>query len=435
MSTSPVNLKIGLTYPHYNSSYYQKMLYALSLELKRLGFESFVCPASSRYVGMCDIVISINSNRKHHRHIKSSSRFLLWLQDCPYNYFRKLSRSRSCLKHRDVLLCAAPEHFGFDWTRLIDRGIRISSLFYAYCPSTDAGVASIYAKHSASSLADSPSIASLADGSQNASCGQYLHPDQPFKGDKVSSLGLCSPIITLGGFYDKDLATLLYGASPSITFPHLWALAYYYSNLAKLYPPFEGALANNKVHNHSRNPLLSSFFNIFFLSSMNSISRIIERTLLADALLALFEAPQMQRHLLLVGGVSQTISTTDIFRLPKQKYSEYNNLICETHAVICNNTHGLGLHPRVLDAMVSGTVVLHHLSPRASGIGVLEHHFQPGVHFLGWTNVNELMQLLEDIVSGKYDLCKIALSAYERVRENHSWFSLASQLVTYFDNE
>jgi len=408
------------------------MLYTLSLELRHLGFDCFVGPANSSYVGMCEIVISINSNRKHHRHVKSNSLFLLWLQDCPYSYFRTLSRSRSCLKHRDILLFAAPQYFGFDWTRLINRGIRISSLFYGYDPYTDIGAAAISAKHPASRCADSPPVAPFAYKVSKPLSLADKHSKPLLFSEHQEFLDSClsSPIITLGGYYEKSLASFVFGESFSIRYPFRWALTWYYSNIAKLYPPFKGALARLRFLNPSRNPLRAFFFNIFLLD-INTFSRIIERTLLIDGLLTLFLAPHMRRHLLLVGGASRSLTTSDIFRLPDLPYSEYNNLLGRTHAIICNNTHGLGLHPRVLDSMACGTVVLHHLSPSASGLGVLEHHFQQGIHFLGWTNINDLLQLLEDIVSHKYDMSRIALAAYERVKECHSWSTIASQLVPF----
>ena len=103
-------------------------------------------------------------------------------------------------------------------------------------------------------------------------------------------------------------------------------------------------------------------------------------------------------------------------RLGSQNYTNLMAILLHTHCVIGNNTHGLGLHPRNLDAFITGNIVLHHLSPDSYGLGVLENHFT-SKEFLAWENNYQLTLLIEKIIENPTMLQDIAINAYKKVKE------------------
>ena len=206
--------------------------------------------------------------------------------------------------------------------------------------------------------------------------------------------------------------------------------SFYHLSIFRIYPAFQGALGDLSKFRRARKGVNIILW-VWFAFAFNSLTRIIERTSILQSLISLSSLPQFSRHILVQGGLFRNLFASSIPSLDHLDIDDYNEILQASSAAICNNTHGLGLHPRVMDAMISGVVVLHHSSPFVSGDGVLESHFTPGVHYLEWKDSDDLYDLVIKISRGEVDLEPIAASAYHRVREFHSWSVVAKELSQF----
>ena len=117
------------------------------------------------------------------------------------------------------------------------------------------------------------------------------------------------------------------------------------------------------------------------------------------------------------GGVIQTKGALwDLYKNSKVNYS--------------NNTHGLGLHSRVLECMASGGLVAMHQSKRDHLDGGILSSFQEEEHFLFYDNLSFM-----DLVNNKAFHHKITKNAFEIVKEKHTWSCSAKHLVSMVNNK
>jgi glycosyltransferase involved in cell wall biosynthesis len=91
---------------------------------------------------------------------------------------------------------------------------------------------------------------------------------------------------------------------------------------------------------------------------------------------------------------------------------------------LANNTHGLGIHTRVLEAMACGGFIAMHNSKRDMLDGGILSSFEEGEHFV-YFNKDNLSELIKDDINRK----RITKNAFENVRDNHSWDNRAKQLL------
>lgn len=423
-------MKIALTFPRYNQVYYQQMLLSISLELRHNDIDPIVIQCGARVLSGYEYILSINNCRKDHGLTSSSCRFILWLQDCPYSVYRQLIRSHSRIKRDDLILFAAPQRFGFDWGILEQRGVKLGNLFYGYNMAIDLGIDSVTAKHNVEVGKHKIPLDSYVSTASRKTRNSFFIAQEALARRRIK-INLCYPTTIFSGYYDSAIASMLYGKS-SLFRPIRWLMSWAYFVVNELYTPFVGELSNlGQLIAGSKGIKLLKYK--LSLHHLNSFSRIIERTLIMQVLSSLSSLNLFRGHLLLQGGLSSSLLTTTLPRIEHLQIEEYNALLLYCDAIICNNTHGLGLHPRVLDAMVAGTVVLHHNSPAASGNGVLENHFKPGIHYLAWSDANDLQKLLYNINNGYADLGNIAAAAYLMVKRYHSWEGIAIKLLNYLD--
>lgn len=96
----------------------------------------------------------------------------------------------------------------------------------------------------------------------------------------------------------------------------------------------------------------------------------------------------------------------------------------KTKINLANNTHGLGLHSRVLESMACGGLVATHKSKRDSQDGGFLSSFKEGEHFV-YIDDRYLLELLKDDDARK----KITKNAFEVIEASHTWLARARQLV------
>ena len=127
----------------------------------------------------------------------------------------------------------------------------------------------------------------------------------------------------------------------------------------KLYESFKGSLSN-----YEYKKIQSNFWN---KDIINNYSRFIEREQILNSMqdfvddIESIKFSRLQIKYLIGNGLINSDLGGGHTHLGSQEYDKLMGILLHTHCVIGNNTHGLGLHPRNLDAFITGNVVLHHL--------------------------------------------------------------------------
>ena len=105
-----------------------------------------------------------------------------------------------------------------------------------------------------------------------------------------------------------------------------------------------------------------------------------------------------------------------------------NSVFRKTRINLSNNTHGFGLHSRILECMAVGGFILTHASPADSRPGGLKTSFEPGTHYGEFTpdTIEEearrwLRDSMQRIAAGQH--------AAQVVRERHFWRHRAAQII------
>ena len=93
-----------------------------------------------------------------------------------------------------------------------------------------------------------------------------------------------------------------------------------------------------------------------------------------------------------------------------------------------NNTHGLGLHSRNLAVMAAGGFLLHHRS-REKVSGSLESEFEEGVHYIGYSGLNNLKDIAKAYLDDSKQRLQIGIEAQKYVFQKHSWKHRANELL------
>ena len=101
-------------------------------------------------------------------------------------------------------------------------------------------------------------------------------------------------------------------------------------------------------------------------------------------------------------------------------------IFSKSKITIHNNSHGLGLHQRVFDAIDEGSFVLMHSSPRHPGC--LENALEPNVHF-GLYNSDNLTDTIEYWLSNPKKRINGVIEARKIFASDHSWDKRAEQIL------
>ncbi len=447
------NKQVSFAYPNYSQEYYSYMFNSIIKKLLCNNDTIYYYGPNyaSRHLASSAIV-SINEARDK-LNIKKQQKLILWLQDCPYSKYEKLIKKKNILKKGDVILFAAPNHFGFNWQKLIDKGIKIDYLFYGYNEAFDLGIDFIKNKFKKENLKNILKI--YTSNFANIVSEQGIVEEFKMLEEKCSN-----PIIVLHGFYENsfeeldksssiqlkissfknDEETFLSLLRPKRLFHILKSIILYlvnanflirkfekdnYTKFRKIYRIFKGSLSN-KIYLEN---VLKTFRN---KNIINSYSRFIEREQILLSIKSFGQQIGKKNTLLIGDGLTASPMGSGHARLGSQNYTNLMAILLHTHCVIGNNTHGLGLHPRNLDAFITGNIVLHHLSPDSYGLGVLENHFT-SKEFLAWENNYQLTLLIEKIIENPTMLQDIAINAYKKVKGNHGWDKVADKLNFYLN--
>lgn len=416
-------MKVAFAFPDYNQDYYRRMLgqVAQSLDLDHISLQISSCRSNLYFY---DVVFAINCCRLDLSPLSPHALLITWLQDCPFSIYRRIKFCKFSYKAGDHLLFAAPNSFGFSWEFLKGRQINTSYMFYGYNPEFDSGREFIRQKHK---FYFSPS-------------GRYFSRPQDIFSNKTTRVqsqavvslsdqlkhGNCPiayPTFLLSGFYDKDFEDAMLepvqkflplSFAKSFSILRILLFRKRINRVISNYIPFIGQLALPDTWVRFR----------WLREDLHSLSRSIERNLILKSILPLIlQKVILPKQLFLIGHPSLTSLVPGALRLQNLDHRDYLSISSTASVIICNNTHGLGLHPRVLDGMISGSVILmHRTSPALNGsIGTMESSFIDRHHYFAWSDELELVEIIHELTHNPQCMSVIAENAYQYVRLHHSW--------------
>jgi spore maturation protein CgeB len=93
-----------------------------------------------------------------------------------------------------------------------------------------------------------------------------------------------------------------------------------------------------------------------------------------------------------------------------------------------NNTHGIGIHSRVLEAMAAGSFIMMHVSPCSHLPGGIDSSFEPELHY-GLYSANNLAEKVEYWLAHSSQRQKATKDCHNILRARHLWRHRASQIL------
>jgi hypothetical protein len=108
--------------------------------------------------------------------------------------------------------------------------------------------------------------------------------------------------------------------------------------------------------------------------------------------------------------------------------NELLDVYCRSKINLSNNTHGLGLHSRILECMAVGGFIFMHKSPHDEKPGGMLTAFEPNVHYGSYT----LENFSEEAARGLKDdqaRVQVGIRARSVIRERHCWHHRAQQIL------
>jgi hypothetical protein len=108
--------------------------------------------------------------------------------------------------------------------------------------------------------------------------------------------------------------------------------------------------------------------------------------------------------------------------------NELLDVYCRSKINLSNNTHGLGLHSRILECMAVGGFIFMHKSPHDEKPGGMLTAFEPNVHYGSYTLENfseEAARWLKDDQAR----VQVGIRARSVIRERHCWHHRAQQIL------
>jgi len=93
-----------------------------------------------------------------------------------------------------------------------------------------------------------------------------------------------------------------------------------------------------------------------------------------------------------------------------------------------NNTHGIGIHSRVLEAMAAGSFIMMHASPCSHLPGGIDSSFEPELHY-GLYSANNLAEKVEYWLAHSSQRQKATKDCHNILRARHLWRHRASQIL------
>jgi hypothetical protein len=104
-------------------------------------------------------------------------------------------------------------------------------------------------------------------------------------------------------------------------------------------------------------------------------------------------------------------------------------IFSQSKLTVHNNTHGLGLHPRIFECLAHGSFPLMHDTPHRSEEGALNLALEPDRHF-GLYSRENFHQVAESWITNTEKRRKGIIEAQKIVEKSHSWRKRAQQIIS-----
>jgi len=115
------------------------------------------------------------------------------------------------------------------------------------------------------------------------------------------------------------------------------------------------------------------------------------------------------------------------------EYKDEVQIFEKSKITVHNNTHGLGLHPRIFECVACGSFPIMHGTPHRKEYGSLEEALEPGRHFALYTKDN-FQEVVQYWIKNDEKRKKGVQEAQAIFSENHSWDKRASQILEDIKN-
>ncbi|NBW58729.1 glycosyltransferase family 1 protein [bacterium] len=343
--------------------------------------------------------ILIEVNRFRSRHLKKSTRHVSWFQDVRPSDYVKLAKYSSQMRPGDLIyLLGDKKHFGFS-----------SAFERIECLLSGTSLQKINSK---------PIM--TKDFKYDVNLLGYFstlkeRPPLPFIRSRANIL--LKEIMRR----PKSLAEILFARNAHINLDHLFydKLFVKHEELIKAkYEPLTGYLFEPELK-EIKNNIDQAIYDYLYIE----IPRKLDRSLL----FARIQALHFRDKQVIIAGLNwpEGFPSAPFVRghidRPEEIYQS-------SKITIHNNTHGLGIHSRVLDCMAVGGFVMMHPSPHSRLPGGMDSTFEPDVNY-GLYSADNFVEKVEEWLADEDRRNKAITENKKILLSKHLWEHRAEQIL------
>lgn len=421
-------LKILLV-PNFSTRYDLKILRYLAAELSNLGCDCEVSlhPLTSNKIYYtidsiayklkktekevyreirADVLLEINRFRS--KYLNKKITHINWIQDLPKREFRYLERIQNNSIH---YLYGSPAFFGLDKKKLNFKNQKI--LFAGYSPKNSNLVRS--EKYDINLLGYMSTIFEVCGSKDDYFFGTHQNLSQKSILSLVCKQILRKPFI---------LINILKGLS--LNLPSKYFVSNEFKSLLQIirekYDPLTGNL-NMNMFGKKENYFIEELKNYLLLE----YPRYKDRLVLFNLIKTL--DPKYKK---IVAGPNwkNYFPEYEFVKDPKDELEIFS----KSKITIHNNTHGLGLHPRIFECIACGSFPFMHATVHNCEEGALDKVLEPDRHF-GLFSKENLVESIESWVNDHDKRRRGVLEAQKIMESCHTWKKRAEQVLIDLKNQ
>jgi len=344
-----------------------------------------------------DVLIEVNRFRS--KHLKKNIRHVSWFQDVrPSDYEKLLKYSMQMYPEDMIYLLGDKRHFGFS-----------SSLNRIKCLLSGASLQVINSKpqFTKSHKYDLNLLGYFSSFRERAPL--------PFIKSRAR--------IIFGEIFrrPKSLAGILFAENPQINLDRFYYDEFFVrheANIKEKYKPLTGYLFEPELK-ETKNNIDKAIYDYLYIE----LPRKLDRLLLFQKIQTLHESDKK----VIIAGLNwpEAFPSASFVRrhvdMPDEIYKS-------SKITIHNNTHGLGIHSRVLDSMAAGGFVMMHASPHSGLQGGMDSTFEPEVNY-GLYSADNFVDQVEEWLADEDRREKAIAENKKILRAKHLWKHRAEQIL------
>jgi len=344
-----------------------------------------------------DILVEVNRLRS--KYLKKHVRHISWFQDVRPSDYKKLVQYANHIHPNDIIyLLGDKKHFGFS-----------SSLNGIKC---------------------------LLSGASRRTINSKPHGPKSFKYD-LNLLGYCSslkerpPLPFKSSRFEilfkeilrrpKSLVDIVFSENSQINPDRFFYDEFFVRNevaIKSKYKPLTGVLFEPDLE-EIKNNIDKAIYDYLYIE----IPRKLDRNLLFEKIQALYYRDKK----VIIAGLNwpESFPSSPFVSRHVDKPDE---LYKSSKITIHNNTHGLGIHSRVLDSMAAGGFVMMHASPHSRLPGGMDSSFEPEVNY-GLYSADNFIEKVEKWVKDEDRREKAIAENKKILLAKHLWEHRAEQIL------